>query len=73
MTGLTRPRRGRLVVPTGRRGGDGLTRDPPPVIAAVHGVAFGGAFQLSLGADMRFVGSRAQLSVMEISGAWSPT
>jgi hypothetical protein len=28
---------------------------PVPVIAAVHGVAFGGGFQLCLGADMRFV------------------
>ena len=46
---------------------------PVPVIAAVHGVAFGGGFQLCLGADMRFVGSCAQLSVMEIKWAWSPT
>src|SRR5580698_11090424 len=26
---------------------------PVPVIAAIHGVAFGGGFQLALGADMR--------------------
>jgi len=37
---------------------------PVPVIAAVHGVAFGGGFQLSLGADMRFVAPDAQLSVI---------
>jgi Enoyl-CoA hydratase/isomerase len=35
---------------------------PVPVIAALHGVAFGGGFQLSLGADMRFVAPDAQRS-----------
>jgi enoyl-CoA hydratase/carnithine racemase len=39
---------------------------PVPVIAAVHGVAFGGGFQLALGADLRFVAPDAKLSVMEI-------
>lgn len=39
---------------------------PVPVIAAVHGVAFGGGFQLTLGADMRFVTADAKMSVMEI-------
>ena len=39
---------------------------PVPVIAAVHGVAFGGGFQLSLGADMRFLSPDARMSVMEI-------
>ncbi|MGI9169394.1 MAG: crotonase/enoyl-CoA hydratase family protein [Caulobacteraceae bacterium] len=39
---------------------------PVPVIAAVHGVAFGGGFQLCLGADMRFVAADAQLAVLEI-------
>jgi enoyl-CoA hydratase/carnithine racemase len=38
---------------------------PMPVIAAVHGVAFGAGFQLMLGADIRYVDPTAQLSVME--------
>jgi enoyl-CoA hydratase/carnithine racemase len=36
-----------------------------PVIAAVHGFAFGGGFQLALGADLRFVAPRTQFSVLE--------
>src|SRR5208282_371721 len=46
---------------------------PVPVIAAVHGVAFGGGFQLALGADMRFVAPDARLAVLEIKWDWSPT
>ena len=45
---------------------------PVPVIAAVHGVAFGGGFQLALGADMRFVTPDARLSVMEIKWGLVP-
>ncbi|RXH40224.1 crotonase/enoyl-CoA hydratase family protein [Bradyrhizobium zhanjiangense] len=45
---------------------------PVPVIAAVHGVAFGGGFQLALGADMRFLSADARMSVMEIKWGLVP-
>lgn len=45
---------------------------PVPVIAAVHGVAFGGGFQLALGPDMRFVTPDARLSVLEIKWGLVP-
>ena len=45
---------------------------PVPVIAAVHGVAFGGGFQLALGADMRFLSSDARMSIMEIKWGLVP-
>jgi enoyl-CoA hydratase/carnithine racemase len=39
---------------------------PVPVVAAVHGVAFGGGFQIALGADVRYVAPDAKLSILEI-------
>lgn len=45
---------------------------PVPVIAAVHGVAFGGGLQIALGADVRIVHPQAQLAVMEIKWGLVP-
>jgi enoyl-CoA hydratase/carnithine racemase len=38
---------------------------PVPVIAAVHGVAFGGGFQLALGADLRYAAPDTRLGIIE--------
>ncbi len=43
-----------------------------PVIAAIHGVALGGGFQLALGADIRFVAADTRMSVMEIKWGLVP-
>lgn len=39
---------------------------PVPVIAALHGVVFGGGIQIALGADIRIAHPETRLSVMEI-------
>jgi enoyl-CoA hydratase/carnithine racemase len=45
---------------------------PMPVIAAVHGVAFGAGCQLAVGADIRFVTPEVRMSVLEIRWGLSP-
>lgn len=37
-----------------------------PVIAALHGVAIGGGFQVALGADIRIVHPKSKMSIMEM-------
>ena len=48
------------------------TQVPVPVIAAVHGVAFGGGLQVALGADLRYVTPDARMCVMEIKWGLVP-
>ena len=45
---------------------------PVPVIAAIHGVAFGGGFQIALGADVRYVAPETKLSILEIKWGLVP-
>lgn len=45
---------------------------PVPVIAAVHGVAYGGGLQIALGADVRLVTADLEMSVMEIKWGLVP-
>jgi enoyl-CoA hydratase/carnithine racemase len=45
---------------------------PVPVIAAVHGVAFGGGFQLALGPDIRIVAPDTRMAVLEIKWGLVP-
>jgi enoyl-CoA hydratase/carnithine racemase len=45
---------------------------PVPVIAAVHGIAFGGGFQIMSGADVRIVRPDARLSIMELKWGLVP-
>ena len=43
-----------------------------PVIAAVHGVAVGGGFQMALAADMRYAAPGTRFSIMEIKWGLVP-
>ena len=45
---------------------------PVPVIAAIHGVALGGGFQIALGADIRYAASDARLSILEVKWGLVP-
>ena len=45
---------------------------PVPVIAAVHGVAFGGGLQIMLGADIKYIAADTRLSIMEMKWGLIP-
>jgi enoyl-CoA hydratase/carnithine racemase len=47
-------------------------RLPVPVIAAIHGVAYGGGLQVALGADIRIAAPDAKMSIMEIKWGLIP-
>ncbi len=50
----------------------GLRSLPVPVIAAVHGVAFGGGLQMMLGADIRIAAPTAEFAFMEMRWGMVP-
>lgn len=43
-----------------------------PVIAAVHGVALGGGFQVMLGSDIRYIHPETKLSILEVKWGLVP-
>jgi len=45
---------------------------PMPVIAAVHGVCFGGGLQIASGADIRFAHPETRMAVMEVKWGLVP-
>lgn len=47
-------------------------RMPVPVIAALHGVAYGGGAQIALGADIRVAAPDTKISIMEIKWGLIP-
>jgi enoyl-CoA hydratase/carnithine racemase len=45
---------------------------PVPVIAAIHGVAYGGGLHIALGADIRFIAPDARIAFVEITWGLVP-
>jgi enoyl-CoA hydratase/carnithine racemase len=50
----------------------GWRKLPVPVIAAAHGVAFGGGFQILSGADIRFAHPETRMAIMELKWGLVP-
>jgi enoyl-CoA hydratase/carnithine racemase len=51
---------------------DRLAALPPPVIAAINGIAFGGGLELALCADIRIASAQARLGLPEVTIAALP-
>ena len=45
---------------------------PVPVVAAAHGVVFGGGLQIMLGADIKYIAPDTKLSIMEVKWGLIP-
>lgn len=45
---------------------------PVPVVCALQGIAFGGGFQIAMGADLRYAAPDVQLSIMEVKWGLVP-
>ena len=56
----------------GHRVFDRIARLPQPVIAAVHGFAFGGGLELALAADLRIVTEETVMALPEVTLATAP-
>ena len=56
----------------GHRVFDRIARLPQPVIAAVHGFAFGGGLELALAADLRILAEETMLALPEVTLATAP-
>jgi enoyl-CoA hydratase/carnithine racemase len=71
---ITKPRKDSNRTPgnSAQKSGMVWKKVPVPVIAALHGVAFGGGFQIALGADIRIAAPDARFSVMEIKWGLIP-
>lgn len=59
-------RRGGAITNPGQQAAYVWFEMPAPVIAAVHGVALGGGFQIAIGADIRIVAPDVRMSVLEV-------
>lgn len=63
---------GRRIVQLAQRAVRSIAEIPAPVVAAIHGVAYGGGLELALAADIRIVAPDASFAAMEINWGMAP-